>query len=115
MAAHAIANPDDTAERMSIAYQRLIELVMEQMASCPQLKPLQSEAGMFMLVDVEATGMDGAALAFRLLDHGVGVMPGDVFGEQAKNFIRLSLTVPDEALSEACKRIIQCVNNQIGT
>lgn len=32
-------------------------------------------------------------------------MPGASFGENAKNLIRVALTVPDEELREAIKRI----------
>ena len=38
------------------------------------------------------------------------VMPGSSFGKQAASFIRLSLTVPDEALRKAAARIIGLAN-----
>ncbi len=63
------------------------------------------DAGMFILVDVSAMGIDGEAFAWAALDKGVAVMPGGSFGMQAKDFIRISLTVPDEAISEACGRM----------
>ena len=40
-----------------------------------------------------------------LRGHKVAVMPGNSFGQQAKDLVRLSLTVPDELLKEACNRI----------
>jgi len=33
------------------------------------------------------------------------VMPGAAFGPTAAGMLRLSLTVPDEALAEGCRRI----------
>ncbi len=112
MTTHALIHPDDTALRMGAAYQQRIELLLKGLAPCPELKPMRPAAGMFMLVDVERTGMDGAEFARGLLDHGVAVMPGDVFGAQAKNFIRVSLTVPEEILIKAVGRIINFVNNE---
>ena len=61
---------------------------------------------MFIVVDVAGTGMDGEAFAWALLDEEqVAVMPGSSFGEGAGDFIRMSLTVPDEKIDEACRRM----------
>ena len=40
----------------------------------------------------------------------VAVMPGSSFGEQARDFIRISLTVPDAVLQEAMERIAALAN-----
>ena len=66
---------------------------------------------MFMLVDVSATGKTGAEFADALLDFGVAVMPGSSFGDQAGDFIRLSLTVADEDLQKAADRIVNCAKS----
>lgn len=64
-----------------------------------------------MLIDVSATGMTGQAFAWHVLEKvAVAVMPGSSFGTQAHGFIRMSLTVPDEQLVEACRRITDVVN-----
>ena len=115
MTAHAVSVPDDTAARMSIAYRRRIDLLMESFGESPALKPNQPASGMFMMVDVHHSGLSGAEFAMRLLDHGVAVMPGDVFGNQAKDFIRISLTVPDDQLSKAATRIIAFTNSLLQT
>ncbi|MEE9314511.1 MAG: pyridoxal phosphate-dependent aminotransferase [Rhizobiaceae bacterium] len=113
MTTYALNNPDDTASRMSAIYQRRIELLMDAFSNSPKLKPMKPAAGMFMLVDVTATGMNGVEFSLELLDHGVAVMPGNVFGEQADNLIRISLTVSDEKLAEAVKRMIEFANTII--
>ncbi|WP_420392279.1 pyridoxal phosphate-dependent aminotransferase [Acuticoccus sp.] len=101
--AHALGAASATAERMRLAYRRRAGLVAESIAS--PLVPLIPDGGMFILVDVAATGLDGEGFAWRLLDEGVAVMPGGSFGEGARTFLRISLTVPDEALAEACSRM----------
>ena len=111
MTAHAITHPDDTSAHMVAAYRNRVSILMEAFSACSEVMPLQPHAGMFMLVDVSATGTDGAAFADKLLDFGVAVMPGSSFGRQADNFIRLSLTVPDEVLREAAKWIICCAGS----
>ena len=61
---------------------------------------------MFIVVDVSGTGMSGEDFAWALLEEEmVAVMPGSSFGEGAAGFIRLSLTVPDAHIDEACRRI----------
>ena len=111
MTAFALNNPDETSKKMAAVYQRRIDLLMEAFDPCSNLRPLRPDSGMFMVVDVSATGMDGKAFAHRLLEFGVAVMPGDSFGTQAKDFIRLSLTVEDEALRAAVNRIIKCAES----
>lgn len=106
MTTHALSTTDDTASRMATAYQRRIKLLIEMLSSAPGLNILEPDAGMFMLIDVSKSGLDGDAFARRLLDYGVGIMPGNAFGEQAKNFIRLSLTVSDEVAGRAAQRIL---------
>ena len=110
MTVHALTHQDDTAQTMTEAYQRRIDLLVTAFDKCEALKPLKPEAGMFMLLDVSDSGLDGGAFAKKLLDFGVGVMPGNSFGAEADSFIRLSLTVADEKLAEAAKRIINCAN-----
>ncbi len=114
MTAHALTNPDDTATKMRATYERRIGILLDALAgSC--LKPMAPEAGMFMLVDVSRTGLSGADFAMRLLDEKkVGTMPGASFGNQAKSFIRLSLTVPDADLVEAAGRICELASTLEG-
>lgn len=111
MTAFALNNPDGTSGRMAIAYQRRMEILMEAFAGCLSLSPLRPDSGMFMVIDVSATGLDGSDFAQRLLDSGVAVMPGDSFGTQARDFIRISLTVEDQLLREAAERIVKCAES----
>lgn len=106
MTAHAVANDLPTARIMREQYARRAKLVATLLGATKGLQPLPPEAGMFILIDVGGTGLSGEAFAESLLDSKlVSVMPGSSFGAQAESLIRLSLTVPDEVLAEACKRI----------
>jgi len=105
MTVHALDHPGDVSAQMAKSYMQRIDVLLDAFAGMP-LKPLKPQAGMFMLVDVIATGMDGEAFARKMLDNGVSVMPGNSFGAQANNFIRLSLTVPDDKLREAAMRMV---------
>jgi aspartate/methionine/tyrosine aminotransferase len=64
-------------------------------------------------------GSEKWALHLRAQTALFATMPGTSFGNQADGFIRLSLTVPDEILQEACQRIarfcLRTLNTQIQT
>lgn len=106
MTAMAVSQPFDTARRMRESYSRRAGIVAETLAGSNVIRPLMPEGGMFILLDVGATGLTGEDFARRLLrEKHVAVMPGSSFGGEARNFIRLSLTVPDDTLREAVGRM----------
>jgi arginine:pyruvate transaminase len=106
MTAMAVSQPFDTARTMRENYSHRARLAAETLAGSNVIKPLMPEGGMFILLDVGATGLDGEAFARKLLrEKHVAVMPGSSFGENAAGFLRLSLTVPDDILIEAVGRI----------
>lgn len=106
MTAMAVSQPFGTAAEMRSRYSRRARLTAEALHGSNVIKPLMPEGGMFILLDVGATGLEGEEFARKLLrEKHVAVMPGSSFGEEARNFVRLSLTVPDETLREAVGRI----------
>lgn len=107
MTAYALDNPVSTSAGMRAAYSRRSRLIADALSRAPGLVPTPPEAGMFIVVDVSGTGMTGEDFAWTLLrEEHVAVMPGSSFGNEAENFIRMSLTVPDEKIEEACRRIV---------
>ncbi|MGQ3212292.1 MAG: pyridoxal phosphate-dependent aminotransferase [Shinella sp.] len=106
MTAYALDNPIETAATMRRTYQARATRFATALAAAPGLLPLPPEAGMFIVVDVAGTGLSGEEFAWALLrEELVAVMPGSSFGDEAENYIRLSLTVPDDHIDEACRRI----------
>jgi arginine:pyruvate transaminase len=106
MTAYALDNPIATAATMRATYKARAARFAAALSRAPGLVPLPPEAGMFIVVDVSDTGMSGEAFAWALLrEERVAVMPGSSFGEEAEDFIRLSLTVPDDHIDEACQRM----------
>jgi arginine:pyruvate transaminase len=107
MTAYALTHEIGTAAIMRRSYSARAAQIVAALREAPDLVPLAPEAGMFILVDVSGTGLSGEAFAWKLLEEeNVAVMPGSSFGEYASSYIRISLTVPDSAIGEACKRII---------
>ncbi len=102
---HALTRPDPSAAIMRESFARRARASVAAL-SVPGLQPLMPQAGMFLMLGVEGTGMDAEAFAASLLEaEAVSAMPGSAFGACAPNHLRLSLTVPDARLAEACRRI----------
>ncbi|CAN7241095.1 pyridoxal phosphate-dependent aminotransferase [Pararhizobium sp. LjRoot255] len=106
MTAYALSHEIGTASAMRTAYKARADRIVQGLQNVPGIVPLPPEAGMFILIDVAGTGLTGDAFAWMLLEEEhVAVMPGASFGKEATYFIRVSLTVPDTAIDEACGRI----------
>lgn len=106
MATLALSREFAITGQMCSAYAARAQLVAEALSAVPGLRVHPPQAGMFVMVSVDGLGVDGEALAARLLDEErVAVMPGAAFGAAAAGMVRLSLTVPDDALAEGCRRL----------
>ena len=61
-----------------------------------------SNATMYLMADIRATGLSGDDFADGLLEtHHIAVMPGESFGKAAAGHVRIALTVEDEKLLSA--------------
>nr|WP_319249395.1 pyridoxal phosphate-dependent aminotransferase [uncultured Celeribacter sp.] len=88
------------------ALGRRARMVTELCQNLPGLSCTMPSGGMFAMIDVSDTSLDGDAFAWRLLDEqNVAVMPGSAFGTEGKNLIRVALTVPDADLKDAVQRM----------
>lgn len=95
-----------TAAHLREALGRRAGLVHEMAQQITGLSSRMPAGGMFAMLDVSGTGMDGDAFAWHLLQtQGVAVMPGSAFGAGGRDLIRVALTVPDEELRTAMTRI----------
>ncbi|MCD1635352.1 pyridoxal phosphate-dependent aminotransferase [Martelella mediterranea] len=102
----ALTNDYDTAERLRNALSRRARACQAAFEAAKGLSSFPPQGGMFMMVDVSQTGLGGEAFAWRLLEEeAVAVMPGESFGTEAGHLIRLGLTLPDDELDEAVRRI----------
>ncbi|WP_417418362.1 pyridoxal phosphate-dependent aminotransferase [Hoeflea sp.] len=111
MTAFALNSDLQTSARMRESYKYRANLFADTLGKLEGITAYRPQAGMFIVLDVAGTGLDGEKFAWRLLEAGVAVMPGSSFGDNAGNLVRLSLTVPDESVVEACNRIARFVEN----
>lgn len=106
MTASAIAAPSMVARGMRTRFSARASYLADRLARETHLRVHRPEAGMFALINVDATGMNDRDYAFSLLDAGVAVMPGTAFGSTLSGWVRLALTVADETFETAVSRIV---------
>ena len=84
---------------------KLLGSALEKAKSCRVVMP---EGGMFLLLDVRATGLSAGEFARGLLEaENVALLPADGFGPSLAGHLRVSLTQADERLAEAGARIVR--------
>ena len=112
MTEKAVREGSSVAPGMTSRFAARAALLVQRLHGESGLRVHRPEAGMFALVDVSATGMDGDAYAWDLLDSGVAVMPGSAFGESLKHWVRVALTIDDESFGTALDRIVAHANRK---
>jgi arginine:pyruvate transaminase len=107
MTERAIRDGSSVAPGMRQRYADRAVRLHNRLSQESALKVHQPQAGMFAMIDVSATGLNGSDYALHLLEHGgVAVMPGASFGETLDRWVRVALTVDDFAFDTACDRIV---------
>ncbi|MND52279.1 Arginine--pyruvate transaminase AruH [compost metagenome] len=102
----AVLAYDQVTHDMRELYRRRRDLVLDALDGCAPLKVLKPQAGMFVLLDVRGSGLSSLDFAWQLFRAtGVAVLDAEAFGPAAAGFVRLSYTLGEEQLLEACARI----------
>jgi len=111
----AVLAHEQVTHGMRETYRRRRDLVVTGLAGCPGIHVRAPQAGMFVLVDVRDTGLSSLDFAWRLFrEAGVSVLDAAAFGEPAQGFVRLSFTLAEARLAEACERISRFVAKLAG-
>ncbi|UAB91411.1 pyridoxal phosphate-dependent aminotransferase (plasmid) [Ruegeria sp. SCSIO 43209] len=112
MTEKAIRGGSEVAPGMAARFSGHATLLADRLEAETDLTVHRPEAGMFALINVSATGFDGEAYAWDLLQAGVAVMPGSAFGDGLKDWVRVALTISDADFATAVSRIIDHANSK---
>ena len=83
-------------------------VLVDGLRKSPNLRFSMPQGGMFVLVDVSATGQDGLAFAETLLEaEGVALVPGYGFGVSLSHHVRIGFLFEASTLAEAARRIVR--------
>jgi arginine:pyruvate transaminase len=105
-AAFALDNHFPEVDAMKRSYERRARALVSAFKGARNVHARMPEGGMFVMVDVRPTGLSGEAFARRLLsEENVVTMPGESFGAGGAGHLRVALTVDEDQITEACRRI----------
>ncbi len=102
----ALRGPQDSVEAMRVAFEKRRNMVVEALRTIPGVELVVPEGAFYAFprVALAARSAGGSvALAERLIDRGVGVVPGAGFG--ADEHIRISFAVADDRLRAGLERL----------
>ncbi|WP_371059604.1 pyridoxal phosphate-dependent aminotransferase [Rhodosalinus sp. 5P4] len=101
----ALSRPD-LEEAVAAPFRRRRALARDILARQQAVGLVPAEGAMYVMLDIRRTGLSGIAFADGLLDaHRIAVMPGESFGRAAAGHVRVAMTVPDDAFTEALETI----------
>jgi len=104
--AEALNHCNDDLQRMRDVYRQRRDMLYAEFSAIAGLEPLLPEAGMFMMVNVLGSGLSTPDFTRALYQAtGVSVLDATAFGANAEGYVRISFTVADAELQEACRRI----------
>ena len=67
----------------------------------------EPRGGLFVWADSSSTGIHAAELSYLLLKEGrVLIFPGTAFGEEWRDYVRITMLEPIETLSAAVERML---------
>ena len=105
-AVEALTGPQDAVDAMVEEFRARRALIVDGLNAIPGFDCRLPAGAFYVFPDVSGTGLDGGALADRLLaEVGVCVLAGTAFGEVGRDHVRISYANSRENLAEALARI----------
>jgi len=104
LTAMSVAPAAETRIRDYCASRR--DLLLAGLDGVRQLRCCVPDAGMFMLVDVQGTGLTGREFVSELYRaEKVSVIDGGAFGQGTRGFVRMCFAADEAQLRDACRRM----------
>src|SRR5256884_211295 len=102
----ALALADEAGQRMRAFCATRQERFAVAIGDIPHLRAVPPEAGMFMLIDVSATGLSGGEFARALYAaERVSVLDGAAFGRSSAGCVRVCFATEEATLDAAAARL----------
>ncbi len=94
-------------DEIAAPFRRRRAIATRLIAAQNVVRMVPSGGAMYVMLDVSATGLDGAGFAEAALDaQHIAVMPGASFGRAARGHIRVAMTVKDTRFEDALTRLL---------
>jgi len=108
----ALTGPQDGVEAMVAELRRRRDRIVELLNDIPGVSCLSPGGAFYVFPNVSGTGLEGRALAKRLLEEaGVACLAGTAFGDTAKDFLRFSYANSIENIEKGMERVKELVGS----
>ncbi|MEM7301690.1 MAG: pyridoxal phosphate-dependent aminotransferase [Pseudomonadota bacterium] len=102
----ALTEGQSETQRMVSTYRSRARAAVSALQHVPKISLRAPESGMFVLADVQKTGLSSSEFCQHLFhEQRVSVLNGTAFGACCDGFVRLSFAVSDADIEEGCQRI----------
>jgi aspartate/methionine/tyrosine aminotransferase len=102
----ALAMAEECEGKVREYCRRRRAVLFEGLKDIRGIRACWPQAGMFMLIDIRATGLSGEQFVHQLYRaEGVSLLDGVPFGAAAQGFVRACFATDEKVLVEATKRI----------
>jgi aspartate/methionine/tyrosine aminotransferase len=111
-AVEALRGPQDDVDAMVEEFLARRDLIVDGLNAIPGFECLRPQGAFYVFPRISGTGLDGPALADRLLQEaGVSVLSGTAFGKFGRDHIRVSYANSRANLAEGLRRIRSVVDH----
>ncbi|MEW6569273.1 MAG: pyridoxal phosphate-dependent aminotransferase [Chloroflexota bacterium] len=107
----ALRGRQDEAEAMVAEYQRRRDFFVAGLNQLPGMHCLSPAGAFYAFPNIQSYGLTSDAMAERLLDGGVAVLPGTAFGPNGEGYLRLVFANSMESLSRALERMAEVLRH----
>ena len=102
----ALAQGEAFEEAVAAPFRRRRGIALQALAGSNAVRPVPPQGAMYLMLDIRATGLSGAAFADALLtEERIAVMPGESFGRASAGHVAVAMTIDDAAFAEAIRRL----------
>jgi len=82
---------------------RFLEVFLKN--NLPFVKPMKPDSTYLVWIDLSGLDLSADVAFQKMIDAGVGLSPGNLFGTSGQNFVRLNMGCPLSVLTEGLERI----------
>ncbi|WP_164489038.1 aminotransferase class I/II-fold pyridoxal phosphate-dependent enzyme [Romboutsia sp. Marseille-P6047] len=107
----ALKLSDDIGENLKHIYWKRVEYGYERTKTIKNLNISKPQGGIYLFIDLSQTKFDGNEFRDLLLKERILVLPGEIFGDKYKNYIRITCNKDIKILRKVFDKIEELCNN----
>lgn len=106
----AFTHGHEWLDQLMVYLEGNLDLVLSYLGeNAPEIRVMKPEGTYLVWLDFSSLGLSDADLGQLLVDHGVGLSPGYLFGKEGKGRMRLNMGCPRSQVREALQCIVEAV------